>query len=55
MSQLNQKYDLYAENEALSSVLALLKTLKINYSDKQSDYTAKEGNKVAYDNAQQLS
>jgi hypothetical protein len=41
---------LYAENEALSSVLTRLKPLKINYSEVSNLYCKKEGNKVAYDN-----
>jgi iron complex outermembrane receptor protein len=44
---------LYAENEALSSVLArCLKPLKINYSEVSNQIILqKEGNKVAYDNS----
>ena len=51
MSQLNQKVDLYAENEALSSVLnRVLKPLKINYSEVSNQIVLqKDANKAAYD------
>jgi iron complex outermembrane receptor protein len=47
MSQLNQKVDLYADNEVLSSVLnRFLKPLKINYSEVSNQIVLqKEGNK----------
>ncbi|WP_367751800.1 TonB-dependent receptor [Flavobacterium sp. WC2430] len=50
MSQLNQKVNVYAENEALSSVLnRILKPLKINYSEVSNQIVLqKEGAKVGF-------